>query len=479
MNNDQKVAQIEYIQNGNTYGIKFSDLFNQYILVENDNLKELFKKLGYTEEQVANIPDRIEFDNELNNIVLLSEQEKQDIKSRYTNIMNQNISKDNFSKQKNQNIQINGRNIKANSYTVTLTKEELNNMYLKILEEMKQDEVILTKIDKIQAVLEKYQLAMQENDFRKQFEQKIEENIAQINKTNIGNDETKIIVYETNGTTVSTMIQTSNYEMYIDLLAEPEGSYMQIGYKDNITGKEQENIFTYQNMPQKTSVILDNKKDGKTTQYSLESDEKAEGNHYTKNIVIKYQDEKNRVEVVSDKEIDLVNSFEQETVLNDENSINLSQIEAEQAKEVIEKVSEGISEKINEIMTTTIKGEDLGKVLKATGLVKEEKVLQGLGVTQTERNRFNSKFEMLQGENLENTEVLKIIEAIQQNLNGMEVTSNTELKLELDRFNHDEELVATISSFIEQNKNKKYNVKIEYDDTTGLVKYVILTMLEK
>lgn len=44
---NENIARIETIQKENTYGIKFSDLFQQYLLVENEDLQELFKKLGY------------------------------------------------------------------------------------------------------------------------------------------------------------------------------------------------------------------------------------------------------------------------------------------------------------------------------------------------------------------------------------------------------------------------------------------------
>ena len=49
MDQDDKVMQIEYIQKDNTYGIRFADLVKQYLLVENSNLKELLKKIGYDE----------------------------------------------------------------------------------------------------------------------------------------------------------------------------------------------------------------------------------------------------------------------------------------------------------------------------------------------------------------------------------------------------------------------------------------------
>ena len=72
-----------------------------------------------------------------------------------------------------------------------------------------------------------------------------------------------------------------------------------------------------------------------------------------------------------------------------------------------------------------------------------------------------------------------LIEAIKENLIDFEVVSNTELKLKLDRLDKDEEVATTLSAFIEQNKNKKYNAKVEYDETTGLVSDIVLTMLEK
>ena len=45
-----EVFRVEYIQNDNTYGLRFSDLFKQYILVDNANLKDLYQKMGYSEE---------------------------------------------------------------------------------------------------------------------------------------------------------------------------------------------------------------------------------------------------------------------------------------------------------------------------------------------------------------------------------------------------------------------------------------------
>ena len=474
LNNNEKVAEIEYIQRGITHGIRFSDLFDQYILADNENLKELFKKMGYSEEQLVNVPDSIEFNNEVKNIFEFSKDEKQKLKTKYMSIINNNVSKENFSKQKSQMVEIEGKSIKANSYVLTITKEQLNNIYIKILEEMKQDEIFLSRIDQLQTTLG---LDVEIINLRQEFAEELEGIIANITKNNIGKDETKIIVYENNQKTIRTVVQHPDYEIDIDLLSSQTEDYIQISYQNATSEKKR--IFTYKKANGETSVNLSNTEKEKTTQYSLVSNNKVEGNHCAKNLVAKYEDSTNRVELITEQELDLVNSFENEVNLSDDNSINLSKLEAEQVQMVLSQVINSISGEVNEINTNVIKTEDLEELGKTTGIIKEYETLEANGITETEKSRFNSQFEILQGEDLESETILDLIEAVRDHLIDLEVVSNTEIKLKLDRLDKNEEVATTLSTFIEENKNKIYNAKVEYDAQTGLVSHIVLTMLEK
>lgn len=104
--------------------------------------------------------------------------------------------------------------------------------------------------------------------------------------------------------------------------------------------------------------------------------------------------------------------------------------------------------------------------------------IEGDGITQLEKERFNSKFEMLKAEKIKKEDALKTIETIQDNLISIEVPSDTEIKLQLDRNNKNDTAVTKIKQYIENAENDEYNVSIEYDDV-GLVKYVILTFPKK
>lgn len=251
LNSNEEVAQIEYIQSKNTYGLKFSDLFNQYLMVNNENLKDLFRKIGYTDEQLENIPDTINMNIDLKSTFQFSEDEKQILREKYIGIISSSFSKENFSKQKNQIIKIDRNDIPVNGYTLTLTKEQLNDIYIKVLEKVKEDEIILSKIDNLQAILEEYQKS---TDLKAQFIEKINQKITEITKNNIGSEKTNIIVYESNRTTVKTIIETPDYEISMELLSNDKEKYVKVSYKDTTSSKDKGQAIELRKTTKETSA---------------------------------------------------------------------------------------------------------------------------------------------------------------------------------------------------------------------------------
>ena len=149
-NKEQNIMEVEYIKNDNNYGIRFSDLFKQYLLVENNNLKDLFRKIGYSEQELENVPDSIEINDITLSDIKFTEDEIKQLSEKYSEIINKKVSKEKFEKNSKQVITINEKNITTNAYILKLTNEELNNLYVDLLESLKQDEIILNKIESIQ-----------------------------------------------------------------------------------------------------------------------------------------------------------------------------------------------------------------------------------------------------------------------------------------------------------------------------------------
>lgn len=475
LKDDEQNTKIEYIKNNDTYGIRFSDLFNQFITADNNNLKELFKKLGYSEEMLQSIPDKIEMQKiqEIN----FSKVELEKINEKYLNVIQGKISKENFSKKQNQVVMINNESISTNVYTATLTKEQLNNIYLDILEKLKEEEIVLNKLEQIQSLMpvSAEQGDLSDNDLKRTYTDGIEKIIEKINKTNIGNDEIKINVYENKGTTIKTEIQTPDYETNFEYLITDKDEYANLGLKE----KDNELINIELNKKQNNiEITLKDIIGEKQKIITIENTQNIKEEEFDKDLSIKYEDDRNRLEIKYIQEVKVVDELQNKKIIDDNNSIKLNNLEPEQLSTIMNKVREGIANKTEKI-SQDIKLDDINTILKNVGIINERIELGNLEISDAEKNRFNSNFEILQGEDLKAEDVLNIINAIKENASDLQVVSNKELKIEISRNSSNEQLVKTLEEFIEKDKNRNYNVKLEYDNENGLVKFVILTILEK
>lgn len=269
---EEKIAELEYIENEDKKAIKFSDLFSQYIGGENENLKELFSKED--DEDLANSFSIEEIQKDIRNIFEFSEEQKKDIQKKYTNIINNNTSKDNFTKQKNQTIQINEKSINVNAYTLTLTKEKMNQKFLDVLQEIKQDTDILAKADQIGELEKKYKIVT-EVDTKERFIKQVEEIIDNITKNNIGQEQAKIIVYENYHNAVRTEIQSPDFEFTIDFLSLPKEEYRQVMYQNIKEGKKQK--ISYKNSQGEVTANLEITEGKITKKYNITRKRKSRG----------------------------------------------------------------------------------------------------------------------------------------------------------------------------------------------------------
>ena len=477
--NDESILELEYIKDENLYGIRFTELFQQFLLAENSNLQELFSNLGYSQEQVANIPNEISLDLSQ---IQLSDEEKTTFSNRYLEIIKNNLADKTFSKEENQNIEIDGKSVQVNEYSVTLTKEQLNNLYLAILEQLKNDDIILGKLDGLQSVFDSLnQLNVNESDENQEniqnvkdsFVTEIDNIIGQINQSNIGQDETKIVVYENMKNTVRIAIQTPEYEINFDYLSTSEEKFMQL--QRVTTDNKSEQIVNLKKTSNNIEMNLENTEDGDTRSITLKQSKEINGNMMNKNLTIQSGTLDNKVEAIISQKIQTVNQFENEVVLGDDNAINLSTLDAEQLQSLLSTVTEGVDNKFNEIQNQ-INTDEITQVLINAGLVQEDNTLQATGITEAERNRYNSQFEILKGKDLDSDRVLEVFNAINDYISNYEVVSGTELRIMLDRNNKNEDAIGTLTNFIEKNRNEKYTIDFEYDETTGLVSSLFLTI---
>ena len=471
--NNQEM-QVEYIQENNNYGLRFSDLFNQFAMIENSNLKNLYKNMGYTDEEVANIPDSISINENLFNDINFSSEEIETLKEKYLNVITQNISKDNFSKLSNQNITINNQSYIADGYALTLTKEQLNNMYVNLLETLKQDEIILGKIDNLQNKINTINLYQQNStiNIKDEFVNSINQKIQEINQSNIGSDQTQITAYEMDGQTAKIAIKTAEYEIDFDSLGN--NGFLQLSL---IKGENTSEIILERNTNETDLTIQTINEEGKPIKITYSQTNKIDNKNETKNYSLIYEDDEQRVNASIVQNIFIVQNLENKVSTNEENAVTLNNLEQGQLQQITNNIKTALNNKL-ETVRQDINISDINNMLINIGLIRDESVLESTVVTETEKNRYNSKYELLQGENLKSEDISRIVDTIKSNLVNLEVVSSQELNLKIDRHEGNEEMADVLKAFLEDNSNQEYNLKVEYGDD-GLVSALILTMVEK
>lgn len=475
-NKEQNIMEVEYIKNDNNYGIRFSDLFKQYLLVENNNLKDLFRKIGYSEQELENVPDSIEINDITLSDIKFTEDEIKQLSEKYSEIINKKVSKEKFEKNSKQVITINEKNITTNAYILKLTNEELNNLYVDLLESLKQDEIILNKIENIQNKINSININSSESkDLKESFAEEIDLQIEKINKTNIGNQETKIIVYENSGKTIRTAIQGKDYEINFDYINTQDEKNIEL-----IVKKDEIETYNIKLKKDKDGIKLDIYSNDETNpiKISLEQNKNESDKKCSNNINLKYENANSKLEVSAEQEINIVDNFENENTLNAQNSILLNDLEKEQLQAVLNQVSEEVQQKINSI-SEEVKINDIQEILESLGIINKQQNIEAGGITETEKNRFNSKFEILKGEELDNENVLKVVEAVKDNIINAQVDTNEEIKIEISSNESNQDIEKSLEEYIKKEKDKKYDIKIEYDEDTELVKYIIMTPTKK
>lgn len=198
---------VKYAHNQDLYALTSAEIINGgvYLAVDNNNLKELAKKVDIAD--LSNIPNRIE-KIDVNALLNVSEEDKKYLQNTYMQIINSEISKDNYTRKKDVTIQIDTKEIQTNCYTLKLTSTEYKKVLVAVLNNLKQDDKTLNLL------LGKITMVDSQTDITLQtLKTNIDSRINQItNDQTIGG--VSISVYEKDGQLVRTQIEKQNEEKY-------------------------------------------------------------------------------------------------------------------------------------------------------------------------------------------------------------------------------------------------------------------------
>ena len=146
--NDETILDIGTFKQQDLYGVRLSNIVRQFVCVENKNIGYFISSLGYNGDIFAEKLEKVDISDLLN----FTDEEIESLTNTYANAIFQDISKQSYSSKANVMRTLNnGQSITANTYTLTISKNDLDKIYKRILSQAINDEIILTKIRQIDA----------------------------------------------------------------------------------------------------------------------------------------------------------------------------------------------------------------------------------------------------------------------------------------------------------------------------------------
>ena len=496
---EEKLAGFEYINDKEIYGIKL-DGIRQFVSIDTGNVSELSGKTDFDIEKLKNMLE----DTDFKTILKFSEQEKQQLQNTYLDIIKNNVSKENYGKQNNNLITVNNNDVQANAYYLKLTVEEYNNLYIKILQQITNDEVLLGKIDEIEKIIKNKNPSYEsDTTLREQMIEKINKKIKEIEDNNIGQEEVKITVYESNGKTVRTTVEKTDTTLTLDV-------YNNIVKIDNtkLGENEKEQIVLIEknqaNMQNSINIEYEEINNNEiNVDYQLSYEETMNDSNINKTASLQINNQKNKAIVTIKDDIKLLDTIETNTDWID-NNLELNDYDKTQVDVIINAIKQTAQEQITNIKSKFSEN-DFKTMLENLGLTKKTNIeISDIAtVTETEKNRYNSQFEFFVSTNLTKDNIKDLLEVTKNNFSDAKFYTKDGQLIDIDiekiKGNNDEskeyknnisELVIILKEnstnedkqekmleFLNSN-DTKYNVSIQYDKQNGLAQLVRIELQE-
>lgn len=338
---------LNYLREEDAYGILFKDIVNQYVVVENDNLKDFATKLGV--EDVSQIPDKIEFDkNLLKNI--LTEQETDTNTIKHRDILLKIIPDICYSKIEKEQIQIENDTIEADGYKITITTEQLKQILTDLINEIMNDEQLYQIGSKINPEFTK-------EEYKEGLESALESiNAIEITEENKNIKVIEISVYKQEDKTKKIYAKFGIDTTYLDIAVEfNNNSKMEINYIEE--NEKQTNIVINKSInteeQEKLNIVIESFSEDIpfNVNINVERIGKSDADKIENKIELRFENEE-----IGEAEIELINKVEFDENIElekftEENKYVINELKEKQITSIFTNLGKLISEKVEDETT--------------------------------------------------------------------------------------------------------------------------------
>ena len=466
----EDLANIELLKENDTYGFRLSDLVQQFVSVKNASVAYFVSSLGYDGKYFQ---EKMNFEGfDFSGLFDFSDEEIKTMREKYLKEIFSDIDKKSYTSKRNVLITLNnGESVTTKQYTLTLSKTDVDKIYKKVLNQAIKDQIIIDKLTHIDNELKEAGFN-EPKSLVEMYTTKLQSIYDSIEYS--GQNETKILfnVYQQKGVTLRTSMKTDLGEYIIDLNNKngTELSYKTIKLTEQGEdtkvfslgkGNDESRNFSYKDDIQNLSIEL------KTE--NLENSISTVGK-------IAYTNEKiNKLEANLKTDFDFSNKKQIETKFQENNNIVLNDYEGDMIRNIISQLKNMEINKLEE-KRAKVNAKLLNNILLWVNEQEEKRIEEEKNNIELKKQRFNNKFLLYEGEELDYDTVTKMIQSVSQNMADYQVVNGKQIKILIQQGSKNEEKANQLANAI---TNKyKYNIKMEYNEE-GYISAINISIYEK
>lgn len=470
---DNVLISVDLLNQNNMYGFRLANLVQQFVSVQNATVSYFVSSMGldgkYFSETLKGV--------DISGILQFSNDEVENLTNTYSKLIFADIDKKHYTSKRNALITLNNKeSVTTNSYILTLTKNELDKIYKRVLNQAINDEILLSKIKQIDdKILEAGFKEPEGTSLQEKYKENLQKIIDGLEYQGEDNRKIIITVYEKNGITLRTSAKKENSEYTIDL--DPKNGKtlslktLKIQDDEKITkvytlGKASNEqgdnrVFTYSDSTQKLTLSIDNLNQENGMEINVNA-------NYT-------SDKINNLDIKSKTNIELSTNEAIPVYFDDTNNIILNNYEGEKITSILNSLKKRAIASIEHsqsIINTKLLGNIILKIDENQKKIEQEQKSE----EEIKKEKFNNKFVLYEGEEIELEYIKKLLQTVGQNMSDYEIITGTQMKIYIKEGENNEEKANEIWDAIEESR-ETFNVKINYNDE-GYVESIDLAVYQ-
>ena len=471
---NEELANIELLRQNEVYGLRLSNLVQQFVSIENATMYYVVSNLGYngTYFQEKINPDNVNFSG----LFDLSEEEINTLREKYSNAIFSDIDSKSYSSKNNVTITLSNTESLENAkqYTLTLSKTEVDKIYRKILNEAINDTIILSKLEKIDNEIKEFGIIVPEGEsLKERYTKKLQEIYDSIEYTGQNSQMITFNVYQYKGTTYRTSMKTDAGEYIIDL-NNKNGT--ELSYKTIKLTPEGEDVTLY-TLGKQADGLRHIAYEDNDKSYDISLKTVSDENKITEDGSFLYKSKNiNQIKIDLQTVFDFSNKKQIERKFEENNNILLNNFESDTIENIFVSLNNRIIKQIDDkkaiINTKLLNNISIWIDKKET----ERKNIE-LNNLELKKQKFNNKFVLYEGENTDIATVTKLLKTAGKNMTNFEVIDGRHIKILIQSGVKNDEKAEQIINALSSQKYT-YNIKMEYNEE-GYINAIDISVYEK